>query len=538
MLFKFVFRNLNKRLFLNMIKVTGLALGLSGILFIALFLKNELTYDKYHSKADRIYRFTTTSPNFLNNQHFARIYNSNQVPTLANYFPEIENSVRLAEIKGGVIMYNQKYYAINQAFESDSTFFKIFDADLVIGDKRTVLDAPASMVVSESFAEKVFGKDNPIGQIISLPAGQYEKTDFTINGVMKDFPQNSHFHPDLITTPAKGEIESWAYTYLLLKNNANPEKVSAGYTQFLAQLWDETPDKIQVKAYLQKLTDIHLHSDKLREIEPNGNMTNIYLFVVAAFILLLISMSNYVSLNLGMVGFNSKFIAINRVLGSSKRMNLKYFIIESIFILSISVFISLLIALPMNVLIKNNFNTNLIKGNEILALVVIIIFVIIGVFSGLQPVLREQISKIRLNENSIKLKKIKANRGILITQYTFAIILLISVIVISRQTNFVLDNSMGSKEDNVIILESVHADIQEKFEIFKSELLKHNSIASVSAMFEAPGGETNDMFAFEIDGQPATENQEQIIDVFPCDYSFANLFQLTFLSGENFTKKK
>ncbi|NCB09629.1 MAG: hypothetical protein EOM73_15915, partial [Bacteroidia bacterium] len=317
MLFQFVIRNLRRHPFLNFIKILGLALGLCGILFISLFLKNELTYDSYHKNAGRIYRFTVTDPTFLGNNHFARIIRSEQVPALAASFPEIENYVRLSEIKGGVMKHGEQYYSINEAFECDSTFFRVFDAELLVGKKNSVLENPASMVVSESFARKVFGKTDPIGQTISLPAGQYygEQSDYTVNGVMKDFPQNSHFHPDLVTTPARGPIQWWAYTYLLLSKNANPEKITSGYKQFLEKESGDPDLKTEAKAYLQKITDIHLQSDKLREIEANGNITNIYVLSIAAFILLLISMSNYASLNLGMAGFNNKFVNMNRILG-------------------------------------------------------------------------------------------------------------------------------------------------------------------------------------------------------------------------------
>jgi putative ABC transport system permease protein len=266
-------------------------------------------------------------------------------------------------------------------------------------------------------------------------------------------------------------------------------------------------------------------------------MTNIYLLAVAALILLIISMSNYASLNLCMAGFNSKFIAISRVLGSAKLINLKYFIIESLFTVTLSIAVAIFITLPTNIYIKNNFNIDLFQGNGLLITFVIFIFALLSVLSGLQPVFKQQISRFRLNENLLKSNKIKTNKAILITQYSFAIMLLISVIVITRQTNFVLDNSMGNKEDNIICFESVHADVQQKFGLFKSELLKNNSIESVSAMFEPPGGETNDMFEFELDGIQPKENENLSIGVFPCDYSFVNLFHLTFLGGENFSKK-
>ena len=540
MIFQFVIRNLKKRLFLNLIKIVGLALGLSGILFLTLFLKNEMSYDAFHRKADRIYRYTLTNPQLFNNSHFARIYNSEQVPEMAAYFSEIESYVRLAPIKGGVIMHNEQHYSINEAFETDSTFFDVFDAEFLVGDKSTVLNTPGAMVISESFAKKVFGNTNPVGQLISLPAGQYydKQTDFTVKGVMKDFPQNSHFHPDLVTTKAKGDINWWAFTYLLLAPNANPTNITTGYAGFLAKLSDQLVDKIETQAHLQNIRNIHLHSDKLREIEGNGNMTNIYVLSIAALILLLISMSNYASLNLGMAGFNNKFVAVNRILGSTWHMNLKYFAVESIFIVLASVFVAMLIAVFANSIISSYFGMNLFINNIELILLVILLFSVLGVLSGLQPILRQSIGRAyRQGHNLMKFGNIRVSRGIIISQYTFAIVLIAAVIVISRQTNFALNSSMGSKDDNIICFESVHANVQQKFEVFKAELLKHNAIESVSAMLEPPGGEANDMFGFELEGrQIEAEKRQDMVGVFPCDYSFAQLFQLQLLGGSNFSE--
>ncbi len=263
---RLIIRNLKMHPFLNFIKIIGLALSLCGVLFISLFIKNELSFDKYHTNADRIYRFTTTDPSFLNNSHFARMVRSEEIPDLAEYFPEIEKYVRLKHVRGGILMKEDNFYKINQGFICDSTFFEIFNAELTIGNKFSVLDQPGSMVVSESFANEVFGNSDPIGNILSIPSGQYygEQHDFTICGVMKDFPQNSHFHPDFITTPNDGLIGWWAFIYLQLHVNAKPENIIYGYPNFLAERKNITVDEVQTKAYLQELTDIHLHSDKLR----------------------------------------------------------------------------------------------------------------------------------------------------------------------------------------------------------------------------------------------------------------------------------
>ena len=157
------------------------------------------------------------------------------------------------------------------------------------------------------------------------------------------------------------------------------------------------------------------------------------------------------------------------------------------------------------------------------------------------PVLKSVFSSIRLGGkrgSAMALHRNGVSRVLIVFQYAFSIALIITVIVISRQTNYALKNSMGVQQDNVICFESVHASIQQKFGVLKEELLQYNSIESVSAMLEPPGGEANDMFPFEMEGYE-TEDPEQNSDgigIFPCDYSFASIFNLQFLAGTNFSE--
>jgi putative ABC transport system permease protein len=205
---KFVFRNFRKRPFLNLIKVIGLSLALSGSLLIILFLKNELTFDTFNRNYDRIYRLTTVDKSVAGGMHFARIYDAGIIPAMAEYFPEIESFVRLAPVRGGVMKLDEDFIPINQGFESDSTFFKVFNCELISGNPEDLLNNPGSMVVSESFARRVFGKVDPSGKILILPAGQFygKNMEFTVKGVMKDFPRNSHFHPEFIVSPVDKSI--------------------------------------------------------------------------------------------------------------------------------------------------------------------------------------------------------------------------------------------------------------------------------------------------------------------------------------------
>ena len=544
MIFKFVIRNLLKRPFLNLLKVIGLSLALSSILLILLFLKNELTYDSFYQKSSRIFRITISDPSFIAGKHFARISNAEFIPAMAEYFPEVENYVRLAPVRGGVVKYNENFILVNQAFECDSTFFEIFDAGLITGNAGNLLDDPGSMVISESFTKKTFGTKNPIGETLTLPIGQFnaKETDFTVKGIMKDFPQNSHLHPDFITTPVdKNALKSWAWTYLLLGANANPENITAGFKNFVSSQRVNKADKVEIDAHLQRLTDIHLHSAKLREIEPNSNMSVIFTLAVAAAILLFIAVTNYTNLNIGMADFSDKYLFISKVSGATAWMSVKYFLFEGVLILITAIVCSGFILSISQILIQRNLGMNLFEGNTAFIISFVTLFSLLGILSGILPLMKQGIRNIKsLSDYSNNTSRRKGiSKSIIVLQYTISIALIIAVLLIRRQTNYAIESGMGVESDELICFNDVHSSVQQKFEVFKEELLKYNSIEFVSAMFEPPGGEANDMFEFEMEGYTKNETNkaDNYIGVFPCDYSFARIFSLSFLSGSNFSEK-
>lgn len=537
MLLKYALRNIVKRPVLNGIKLVGLSLGLCGVLFIALFLKNEFSYDKAHKNADKIYRLTITHPEIFEGNEFARISDSKTIPELAKQIPEIQTAVRLMPLRDKLILKDEQHYAITQAFAVDDTFLQVFDVSFKDGDSNSALAEPGSAVLSSSLAKKVFGDVNPMGKVISLPPGHYNslETDFTVTGIMEDFAQQSHLHPDLLVMPGVDAISGWAYVYLLLKEKVNAtgltDKISASLNELQGI---EIDNEAKMLGHLMNIKEIHLKSNLLREIEPNGSMGNIYLLAIAAFILLFISLSNFTSLNLGMAGYLTKFLALNQILGSSKRIMTRYFLLESGIIVLASLFFVLLGSLKLNQFIFDHYQFNLLEGNGWFALGVIVFFSLLSVFAGIQPVFKNRFQNFSLDKKMKGEGRVKTHKILLVSQFALAIVLLVGVIVISRQTDYALGNAMGAKENNVLCIPFVHAEVQKKFDVFKSELVTQNSIGSVSAMMAPPGGETNDMFAFTMQGAPNTDTK--YIGVFSCDYSFTDVFALPFLGGQNFTE--
>jgi len=540
----FIIRNLLKRPFLNLVKVLGLSLALSGVLLIALFLKSELTFDSFHKARKRIYRLTVTDETIIGGKHFARVSNAGFVPGMKEYFPEIEEYVRLAPIRGGVMRHKENFILIDQAFECDSTFFSVFDCELINGNQGQILNSPGSMIVSESFARRVFGQADPSGQILVLPEGQFygKNTEFTIKGVMKDFPRASHFHPEILVSPVdKTSLDGWAWTYLLLGDQADPEKIARGFKDFFADRIDVNSDVSKLVLHLQKLSDIHLHSNKLREIEPNGNMSVIYAFSIAALILLLTALANYANLNIGMAGFSDKYLFISKVCGASGMRLFKYFLIEGIIIVVLSLLPGGFIASVANGFVINLYGIDLLKDNSIFITICLLIFGILGILAGILPLIRQGIETIKKKSDftgNINIRRKGISKGIIVIQYTISVALIVSVLVITKQTSYALDQGMGSKNENLICMRDLHTTIQKKFRVFKEELLKYSSVRSVSAMFEPPGGEANDMFEFRMEGyvNDETNKADNYIGVFPCDFSFASVFGLNFLAGTNFSE--
>ena len=540
MLLKVIIRNIRKSLFLNSIKVCGFALSFCCLLAIALFVEKELSFDQFHSKSESIYRLTLTHPNFLGGKHLARIPNPNYLEELKKEIPGIENYVRLSPIGGGVVKHDNSIYKISQGFIVDSTFLEVFDVELLSGKASTILDQPSSMIVSQTFADKLFGASNPIGKTITIPVGQHYKNEmqFTINGLMNDFPFESHFHPDFIVSSTQANQNSWAWTYLLLEDKINVAQLEGQILSFLSQRANVANEDFKTRAYLQALGDIHLHSNKLREIEQNGNMSSIHILVAAALIILIISISNYTNLNIGMRRFSAKYLSISQILGSSKDIKIRYQLAENFVIISISVFFSFILFYGVNQLIKTHYAIDLIADNYLHTFIVLLSIWLLGIVIAILPMTLT--SLLNFNDKyKFLLSPETPGKLLTIGQYSFTIVLIIAVIVVHRQTAYALENGIGSKQSNVLVIEGVHVDVQKKFEILKNELTKHKSIQSVSAMMEPPGGEANDMFPFEMEGytKADAEDDNKRIGVFPCDYSFPSMFNLEFLCGHDFSKK-
>ncbi len=539
---KLILRNLFKMKSYTILNITGLAIGLACSVAVIIWVKNELSYDKHLPDSDRIYRLTFET-NFNGNRiHFARCYET-WIWEMPKVFPQIDQMVRLEPYRRTAIKAGENKFYSDRIFSTDTNFFKVFNIDLLSGDIEKALSEPYSAVISSSLANKCFGNTNPIGQPLLLSGEQDTKFGtFIIKGVMKDTPSNSHIHFDILTSFAKPEQPPyWAYVYILLKKNTTPDEILSQFPSFLKDVVKVTEQETYTP-YLQKITDIHLFSDKDREIEPNGNITGIYLFIVIAFVLLVVSWVNYYNLNNARLLNLQKQIHIQRITGANNRLIISQSLAES----AISVILSLILALLLIDLADNPamaiFGYNILPRGytDIFSnWLIISALLIVSLFAGSLPV----ILHIATGRNSsqgfreMRHKKIQgiSSYGILMTAQLFlSIVLMVSAITIYRQNNFMLSRSLGEMSSGILVFKNQNWESRSKYTAIRNRAMQNPLIKSFSASMEPPSGETLDAIRIESSGIKDTLGVKELF-VMPVEDNFLDFFKIPLIVGRSFS---
>jgi len=327
------------------INITGMAIGITCSIFIILFVNHELSYDRFHDKADRIFR-VGVSGKFSGNEFNQAITAQPMAQALISDYPEVQNVVRLREYGDWLVAYGEnKFHEENMLF-ADSTFFEIFDFRLLKGDPLTVLKEKRTMVLTESMARKYFGDEDPIGKMIKL---ETDTTLFRVTGLMEDVPVNSHIHFDAVGslhTYARPEQEFWVshnfYTYILTDGITPKDTLEDKFESIIhkyvgpqiEEILGMSMDALEEQGdffgyFLQPLKEIHLNSDLDYEFEPNGNKVLVYIFIVIAALILIVACINFTNLATAQAVSRSKEVGIRKLVGAQKAMLVSQFLFES-----------------------------------------------------------------------------------------------------------------------------------------------------------------------------------------------------------------
>lgn len=500
-------RNIYKQKLYSFINVIGLSVGITCTILILLYINDELSYDKHHSKSDRIYRVI---------EHIQPVEKSASLPfpvaeaLKTDYSNYIEEYVRFFNLQASSLSIeyapdNEAKVQFNESrvFFADSTLLKVFDFQLKIGNPEQALNKPMLVLITESTAIKYFGNEDAIGKVLSFEG----KHDITVSGILEDTPQNSHFKFDFIisfsslnTIIETGIPTQWywnpCWTYILFKENTNPETLQKLLPEFVSKNYPQ-PRAGNTSLYIQPLEDIHLYSALDYEIEPNSDISLVYIFLVIAFFILVIAVINFINLSTARSIKRAKEVGVRKVLGASPKQLVGQFLSESLIFTLISVIISVPLVdlfLPglNNIALKEISFTFITSSVFWMLLFFIVIFV--GIAGGVYPSLflasfkpvNTLTGKINKIGGGVLLRKI-----LVVSQFAVSGILIIGTIVTFQQINHIKNANLGFNKEEVLILPIDRSEIARSYDKFRDRVLQNNNIKSVTVANMIMGTETN-----------------------------------------------
>ncbi len=536
-------RHLRRGRAFTFINVAGLALGLASCLLILLYVQDELSYDRHHEKADRIFRVTqeeviaTPSP-------LAR--------TLIATYPSVAGYTRILPSLGDVLIKDtkqQKEFYESRFNWADSTIFDVFTFPLVIGDPRRVLTEPSTVVITEAIAEKYFGDDDPIGKRLILDIGF--QAEFEVSGVMETPPQSGHFRPDFLASMATfddyGMLDpddwshSYHHTYLLLDRPAAAEALQAALPDFIKERSGEDGTGYR----LQPITDIHLRSKMRGEREPSGSLATVYSFSAIALLILLIACINFTNLATARSAHRAREIGMRKTLGAHRGSLVAQFLGESVLL----TLIALALALPMVAFLLPVFNTLADKTLTLATLNIplVLLFlagltVLVGVVAGSYPAfflarfmpydtLR---GSLRPGASGLSVRKV-----LVVGQFAVGIVLIIGTMVIYNQLQFVRTKNLGFQKERMAVVSARmygHAVAPVPFESIAGEFATHPDVLQVAVTSDVPGSNPRQA-SFLLEGMTDLDDLDITTwNLFGVDYDFIETLSIEMIDGRSFSR--
>lgn len=538
-------RSLERSRVFSAINIIGLAVGLATFTLISFYVYHEMSFDRYHDKADRIVRIVEN----LRTENELLLQSTSSPPMgprLMKDFPEVESYVRiqnwnLLAQRNGISFYERDSYI------ADSTIFNIFSFRLISGDKKTALREPNSIVLTESMAKKYFGNEDPVGQTI-----QMDDENYKITGVVEDVPENSHFRfSSLISFSTwsqrnkQGETSGWFWngfhTYLLLRDAQSIDKVGAKMKDFIdrniekgGMYYEDLP--------LQPLTSIYMAPQRSWENGTRGSLNNMYILSIIAIFILLVACFNYVNLATARASRRLKEVGLRKSLGALRRMLVVQFLGESIIVAFIAAFLGVLIAwiaLPyFRTLVESQLSFNALPNPWLITASALLLVLSLGVFAGAYPALIiSGFRPLQIFRPSTKGIYSHHNfRKVLVSvQFVISITLVAGTLLVHDQIDLVRNQDLGfNKEATLVLPTNRDSVIMNHLEAVKNELKALPGVVAVAGSYTVPGQPPTNLYTqIEItDGKMSPTN----INYNFVDHDFLSTYSIQLLAGRDFSR--
>jgi len=506
---KIAIRNLKRQWLTSIINIVGLSVGFAVVLLIVLFVRSELAYDAFHAGASRIYRLNTHLGFSERNVRQAVVAPA-VAPALRAACPEIEAVARLfIEMNPLTVSAADRKFTEKRFFYTEPEFFDVFSFPLIAGDRRTALSEPYSLVLTQSTARKYFPRQDPIGKVLTVSSGR-RTADYTIRGIAADVPVESHFHFDFLAPFSDHElsrVDNWflqaGRAYVLLREGASPAALEAKFPPLVEagarsnfgsvenfRNWKAEGNVFEI--FLQPLMDIHLRSEGLgAQIEPNGDIAEVWIFSAIALVVLLAAVFNFINLTTSRSLLRAHEVGVRKTVGSTRSLLVRQFLTESLLVsfaaLGLS-FLPVLIFIPgLNAMIGRSLSIAGLLSWPILPSIVCGVG-LVGLAAGAYPALclasfrPSQVLRGRIDPS----RRSRLRNGLVVFQFALSILLFVVTFIVARQLRYVRAKDLGFDKDRLLAVAASPA-LSGRFEAFKAELLKRPGILAVARSAYLPG---------------------------------------------------
>jgi putative ABC transport system permease protein len=547
---KVALRSIYRQRAYALINVLGLAIGIACSILITLFVIYESSFDRFHEKADRIVRLYLRGK--LADAELSGAYTAvPEGPIFKDELPEVEKFCRVDPWDNVLVRVGDRTFLEDKFYWVDSAFFEIFSFPLVSGDPARVLTEPHSMVISESVARKYFGNEDPVGKVLKVFS---DSTDYTVTGVMRDIPPNSHIECDIVVdyrSSWRANQTQWTsnniYTYLLLREQMDPvvlngklDVVTRKYVgpelkQFIGislEEWEASGNFYRIEA--QPLADIHLNTGIEHGMRPSNDRKYVYIFSLIALFIIIIACINFMNLSTARSAGRAREVGLRKVMGSGKGQLVWQFLAESFIMVLVGLLLALLLVEMILPVFQNQAQVSLSLdyfGNWYTIPALAGFAMVVGLMAGSYPAfflasfrpVAVLTGKLEAGSRSSRLRSI-----LVVFQFAISIFIILGTLVISRQLNYLVNKDLGFYQHQLLVLERFSEIGRDKVETFKQEIAKIPGVVSSTSSTMVPG-HTNNYNGFIMEGRPL--DQTFLLEVNWADFDFPATYGLSIRDG-------
>ncbi|MBO3698113.1 ABC transporter permease [Roseivirga sp. E12] len=542
-----IFRSLIKSKSYAILNLLGLTSGLIVFILITLYTQQEFSYDKYHSKAERIYRvYKEDNGNFYKGSNKYAVVPTPLAPAMKDDYPQVEEFFRIDSYGNTVIRAEGEVYLEPSIHAVDPTVFKMLDFEITQGDKESILIGLKDAAISETIAMKYFGRTDVVGETIRFR----DEYPLQISGVFKDMPKNSHFVIDIainlegILTAVNRRMDNWNnsnfHAFVLLAEGSNAAALEARLPEMRAKYADDPIDEDGQESiyYLQALTDVHFTKGVNFDIAPNADAQALYIYMGIAFMILIIAGINYVNLATARAINMTKEIGIRKVIGALRSDLMIRFMIES----TILVFVSILLSILLLLVILPAFSVFIDKeiSMDFMAPQFWLLIAMIGVgmtlLSGIYPAMMlsrfKPISALKGKGRVAKSNTVFRN-VLVVFQFAISCALILGASVLTKQLNFIQNLDTGYTRDQVLVMgiRQRGEGIRNKVEVFKEELKKIPGVKNVTSSNSLPNNISSNG---TVNWVGKKKGEDVVLYTNVADDEFVDLYGLEIVEGRNF----